>query len=95
MEIGGEEFRAAQEADPRLQPLLHLAAGQDAMYHNCDGLPYRTAQGTDCVNLLVVPGACEDVLLREYHDRMSHLEVQQTLACLREKYWFPRMRAQV
>ena len=26
-EIGGEEFRAAQEADPRLQPLRRLAAG--------------------------------------------------------------------
>ena len=26
-EIGGEEFRAAQEADPRLQPLRCLAAG--------------------------------------------------------------------
>ena len=26
-EIGGTEFRAAQEADPRPQPLWHLAAG--------------------------------------------------------------------
>ena len=26
-EIGGAEFRAAQEADPRLQPLRRLAAG--------------------------------------------------------------------
>ena len=26
-EIGGEEFRAAQEADPCLQPLQRLAAG--------------------------------------------------------------------
>ena len=26
-EIGGTEFRAAQEADPRLQPLRRLAAG--------------------------------------------------------------------
>ena len=26
-EIGGKEFRAAQEADPCLQPLRHLAAG--------------------------------------------------------------------
>ena len=26
-EIGGKEFRVAQEADPRLQPLRHLAAG--------------------------------------------------------------------
>ena len=27
VEIGGEEFRVAQEADPCLQPLRHLAAG--------------------------------------------------------------------
>ena len=26
-EIGGEELRVAQEADPRQQPLRHLAAG--------------------------------------------------------------------
>ena len=26
-EIGGEQFRVAQEADPRLQPLRRLAAG--------------------------------------------------------------------
>ena len=47
----------------------------------------------DGVDLLVVPAAFEDDLLWEYHDGMSHLGVRRTLACLREKYWFPRMRA--
>ena len=47
------------------------------------------------MDLLVVPAAFEDVLLWEYHDGMSHLGVQWMLACLREKYWFPRMRARV
>ena len=65
------------------------------MYSSHDGLLYRAAQGADGVYLLVVLAAFEDVLLREYHDWMSHLGVQQTLACLREKYWFPRMRARV
>ena len=65
------------------------------MYRSRDGLLYHTAKGADDVDLLVVPAVFEDVLLREYHDGMSHLGVRQTLARLREKYWFPRMRAQV
>ena len=65
------------------------------MYHSRDGLLYRAAKGADDVDLLVVPAAFEDVLLREYHDGMSHLGVRQTLARLKEKYWFPRMRARV
>ena len=65
------------------------------MYRSRDGLLYRAAKGADDVDLLVVPAAFEDVLLREYHDSMSHLGVRRTLACLREKYWFPRMRARV
>ena len=65
------------------------------MYRSRDGLLYRAAKGADDVDLLVVPAAFEDVLLREYHDGMSHLGVRWTLACLREKYWFPRMRARV
>ena len=94
-EIGSEEFRAAQEADPHLQPLRCQAAANDATYHIHDGLLYCAAQGADGVDLLVVRAAFEDVLLREYHDGMSHLGVWWTLACLREKYWFPRMRARV
>ena len=47
------------------------------------------------MDLLVVPAVFEDVLLREYHDGMSHLVVRRMLARLREKYWFPRMRARV
>ena len=47
------------------------------------------------MDLLVVPAAFEDVLLWEYHDGMSHLGVRQMLACLKEQYWFPRMRARV
>ena len=50
------------------------------MYHSRDGLLYRAAKGADDVDLLVVPAAFEDVLLREYHDGMSHLGVQRTLA---------------
>ena len=65
------------------------------MYRSCDGLLYRATKGADDVDLLVVPAAFEDVLLREYHDGMSHLGVRWTLARLREKYWFPRMRARV
>ena len=65
------------------------------MYRICDGLLYHATQGADGVDLLVVPAAFEDVLLWEYHDGMSHLGVWQTLACLRVKYWFPWMRAQV
>ena len=65
------------------------------MYRSRDGLLDRAAKGADDVDLLVVPAAFEDVLLREYHDGMSHLGVRRMLACLREKYWFPRMRAQV
>ena len=65
------------------------------MYRSRDGLLYRAAKGADDVDLLVVPAAFEDVLLREYHDEMSHLGVRRTLARLREKYWFPRMRVQV
>ena len=52
-------------------------------------------QGADGMDLLVVPAAFEDVLLWEYHDGMSHLGVRRMLACLREKYWFLRMRARV
>ena len=65
------------------------------MYHSRDGLLYRSTKGTDDMDLLVVPAAFEDVLLQEYHDGMSHLGVWRTLAHLREKYWFPRMRARV
>ena len=65
------------------------------MYRSHDGLLYRAAKGADDVDLRVVPAAFEDVLLREYHDGMSHLGVRWTLARLREKYWFPRMRARV
>ena len=65
------------------------------MYRSRNGLLYRAAKGKDDVDLLVVPAAFEDVLLREYHDGMSHLGVRRTLARLREKYWFPRMRARV
>ena len=65
------------------------------MYCSCDGLLYCNTQGADDMDLLVMPAAFEDVLLREYHDGMSHLGVRRTLACLREKYWFPRMRARV
>ena len=94
-EIGVKEFRAAQEADPCLQPFWRLAADKDAMYRNCNGLLYHTIQGADGVDLLVVLATFEDVLPWEYHDGMSHLGVRQTLACLREKYWFPQMRARV
>ena len=65
------------------------------MYRSRDGLLHCAAKGADDMDLLVVPAAFEDVLLREYHYGMSHLGVQQTQACLREKYWFPRMRARV
>ena len=65
------------------------------MYRSHDGLLYRAAKGADDMDLLVVPAAFEDVLLQEYHDGMSHLGVRRTLTCLREKYWFPRMRARV
>ena len=65
------------------------------MYHSCDDLLYCTMQGMGDVDLLVVPAAFEDVLLPEYHDGMSHLGVWRMLACLREKHWFPRMRARV
>ena len=65
------------------------------MYRSRDGFLYRAVKGADDVDLLVVPAAFEDVLLREYHDGMSHLGVRRTLACLKEKYWFPRMRARV
>ena len=47
------------------------------------------------MDLLVVLAAFEDVLLREYHGGISHLGVRRMLARLREKYWFPRMRALV
>ena len=49
------------------------------MYRSCDGLLYHATQGTDSMDLLVVPTAFEDVLLREYHDGMSHLGVQRML----------------
>ena len=49
------------------------------MYHSRDGLLYRTAKGADDVDLLVVPAAFEDDLLREYHDGMSHLGVRWKL----------------
>ena len=65
------------------------------MYHSCDGLLYCATKGADNVDLLVALAAFEDVLLWEYHDGISHLAVQRTLACLKEKYWFPRMRARV
>ena len=65
------------------------------MYRSRDGLLYRAAKGADDMDLLVVPAAFEDVLLWEYHDGMSHLGARQMLARLREKYWFPRMRARV
>ena len=65
------------------------------MYRSRDDLLYCAAKGADDVDLLVVPAAFEDVLLREYHDGMSHLGVRRTLAHLKEKYWFPRMRARV
>ena len=65
------------------------------MYRSCNGLMYHAIQGADGVDLLVLLATCEDVLLREYHDGVSHLGVRRTLACLREKYWFPRMRARV
>ena len=52
-------------------------------------------QGADGMDLLVMLAAFEDVLLREYHDGMSHLGVQRTLTRLREKYWFSQMRARV
>ena len=64
------------------------------MYCSHDGLLYCTTQGADGMDLLVVPSTFEDVLLWEYHDGMSHLGVRRTLARLREKYWFPQMRAQ-
>ena len=47
------------------------------------------------MDLLIVPAVFEDVLLLKYHDGMSHLGMRQMLACLKEKYWFPQMRAQV
>ena len=65
------------------------------MYRSCDGLLYHSTQGADGMDLLVVPAAFEDVLLREYHDGMSYLGVRRMLVHLREKYWFPRMRARV
>ena len=65
------------------------------MYHSRDGLLYHAVKGADDVDVLVVPAAFEDVLLREYHDGMSHLGVRRTLTRLREKYWFPRMKARV
>ena len=65
------------------------------MYHSRDGLLHCAAKGADDVDLLVVPAVFEDILLLEYHDGMSHLGVRRTLARLREKYWFPRMRARV
>ena len=65
------------------------------MYRGRDGLLYHTMQGTDGMDLLVVLATFEGVLLWEYHDGMSHLGVRWTLAHLREKYWFPCMRARV
>lgn len=65
------------------------------MYRSRDGLLYHAAKGADDVDLLVVPAAFEDVLLREYHDGMSHLGARRMLDCLREKYWFLWMRALV
>ena len=65
------------------------------MYRSHDGLLYCTVQGTDGVDLLVVPSMFEDVLLWEHHDGMSHLGLWRMLAYLREKHWFPRMGARV
>ena len=81
----------AQAADPRLKPFFKLAQGQDPYFRLRAGLLYRASQSEGAPDLLVVPQPMEDLVLQEYHDGMSHLGINRTLAWLSERFWLPKI----